>query len=174
MAIDYYDIDDILSTAEKIPCKFNMTIPGLGYLEGNPGRPIQKDSRIELPLWLAEPLAVTDDGEGQAFINLEKPDSLGVKVMNAIKADPVSLDVHSILPNYYKIAEKWCNLFSDQELSDIVQQMIKQRAVEIYSYANNANKQVNNNFILSLDEFEKKLFRIASESNRQLKNWLKE
>lgn len=172
--VDYYDIDDILATGEKVPCIFNISVPGLGYLEGNPGKPINEGTKVELPLWLAEQLAHLDAPDGTPFILLLEPESLNVKVRNAIRTDPVALDVHSILPNYYKMAEKYCSFFSDEELSEIIKQMIKERSLEIYSYANNSSKQMNSRFMLSLDEFEKRLFKLASESNRQMKNWLKE
>lgn len=33
----YYDIDAILTDAQKVPCTFDINVPGLGYMEGNPG-----------------------------------------------------------------------------------------------------------------------------------------
>ena len=33
----YYDIDAILTDAQKIPCTFDLDIPGLGYLDENAG-----------------------------------------------------------------------------------------------------------------------------------------
>jgi len=33
----YYDIDAILTDAQKLPCTFDLDIPGLGYLDENPG-----------------------------------------------------------------------------------------------------------------------------------------
>lgn len=33
----YYDIDAILTDAQKVPCTFDIDVPGLGYMEGNPG-----------------------------------------------------------------------------------------------------------------------------------------
>lgn len=33
----YYDVDAILTDAEKVPCTFELTVPGLGYLDGNSG-----------------------------------------------------------------------------------------------------------------------------------------
>lgn len=31
----YYDVDAILTDAQKVPCTFELTVPGLGYVEGN-------------------------------------------------------------------------------------------------------------------------------------------
>ena len=33
----YYDIDAILTDAHKVPCTFEIDVPGLGYLDENPG-----------------------------------------------------------------------------------------------------------------------------------------
>ena len=33
----YYDVDAILTDAQKVPCTFSLTVPGLGYLDGNVG-----------------------------------------------------------------------------------------------------------------------------------------
>lgn len=47
----YYDVDAILTDAEKVPCAFELDIPGLGYLDENPGGdvrdpyPLPKDLR---------------------------------------------------------------------------------------------------------------------------------
>lgn len=33
----YYDIDAILTDAQKVPCTFEIDVPGLGYIDGNAG-----------------------------------------------------------------------------------------------------------------------------------------
>lgn len=33
----YYDIDAILTDAQKVPCTLNLDVPGLGYLDDNAG-----------------------------------------------------------------------------------------------------------------------------------------
>lgn len=35
--MSYYDVDAILTDAQKLPCTFEVDVPGLGYLDGNPG-----------------------------------------------------------------------------------------------------------------------------------------
>lgn len=73
--MSYYDVDTILTDAQKVPCTFQLDVPGLGYLDGNPGgtvsamnlRPerttlnsqIKAGTKIDLPLWLAVMLAVS-------------------------------------------------------------------------------------------------------------------
>ena len=54
----YYDVDAILTDAQKVPCTFELTVPGLGYLEGNMTGDMKQGSKTELPLWLGEMLAL--------------------------------------------------------------------------------------------------------------------
>jgi hypothetical protein len=54
----YYDVDAILTDAQKVPCTFELTVPGLGYLEGNMSGDMKQGSKVELPLWLGEMLAL--------------------------------------------------------------------------------------------------------------------
>jgi GINS complex subunit 3 len=173
--MSYYDLDDILADGEKIPCRFNMTVPGLGYLEGNPGKPIEKNTKVELPLWLAEVLAVCELlRESQlSFIDLSQPDFLGPKVLNAAKANALAIDLHSILPNFYTLAQKWAAMFNDGALIEVVLTLLKERALEINNFASNANKLTSNSFLYSLDEFERRLYRVTAASNRQMRNWIK-
>ncbi|KAL2368807.1 DNA replication protein, partial [Blastomyces gilchristii] len=56
--MSYYDLDAILTDAQKLPCTFELEVPGLGYLDGNVGEDIKPGTRIDLPLWLGEMLAV--------------------------------------------------------------------------------------------------------------------
>lgn len=54
----YYSVDAILTDAQKVPCTFELTVPGLGFLEGNMSGDMKQGSKVELPLWLGEMLAL--------------------------------------------------------------------------------------------------------------------
>lgn len=41
----YYDVDAILTDAQKVPCTFELTVPGLGYVEGNMSGDVSSHSR---------------------------------------------------------------------------------------------------------------------------------
>lgn len=36
----YYDIDAILTDSQKVPCTFELTVPGLGFIDGNAGQDV--------------------------------------------------------------------------------------------------------------------------------------
>jgi len=73
--MSYYDVDAILTDGQKLPCTFEIDVPGLGYLDGNPGGTvrfvndarqslltllqIKAGTKLDLPLWLGVMLAVS-------------------------------------------------------------------------------------------------------------------
>ncbi|CEP61049.1 DNA replication protein PSF3 LALA0_S02e05600g [Lachancea lanzarotensis] len=185
--MSYYDIDDILADATKIPCRFNYNIPGLGYLEGNIGHDIKKNAKVELPLWLgrvlaivggdADPSSVGED-EALSFIELITPELLAPRVINAIKSGPATLDVRSINSHFYALAVKWATLFNDRELVEVLNYMLLERSQEIRNHAssidleNLAQGRDPGTFMLTLDEFEKVIYRNSHESCKETKQWM--
>ena len=47
----YYDVDAILTDAQKVPCTFDLDMPGLGYLDDNAGGDVQFPP-VSLPFFL--------------------------------------------------------------------------------------------------------------------------
>ena len=197
----YYDLDDILADSIEIPCKFRHDIAGLGYLEDNPGKPIKTNTKLELPLWLARILAIVGDtassdgndmsmmeeeGETIPFVELLTPNCFSSKVINAIKTDSVALDLHTISPYFYLLVEKWISLFSDKNLSAVVNDLLLSRGREINNYASSVATTetssyhsqdhgmnlLSSTFLLTLDEFEKKVYKSSQESYKESKKWV--
>lgn len=49
---NYYSIEDIFVTQEKIPCETEQDLVNLGFLDSSESSPnLKKDQEIELPLW---------------------------------------------------------------------------------------------------------------------------
>ncbi|TVY31381.1 DNA replication complex GINS protein, partial [Lachnellula subtilissima] len=116
--MSYYDIDAILTDAQvnspstppppsshpsnnhpqKVPCTFELDVPSLGYLDNNPGHVLKQSTRLDLPLWLAELLAVSapSSSRAQSLVTLDLPPSLSPRVMNALKADAKSVDIRAL------------------------------------------------------------------------------
>jgi GINS complex subunit 3 len=42
----YYDVDAILTDAQKVPCTFELSVPSLGYLEGNISGEVTRPPRL--------------------------------------------------------------------------------------------------------------------------------
>ncbi|GIY74206.1 DNA replication complex GINS protein PSF3 [Caerostris extrusa] len=54
---EYFSIDDILATNERIPCKFEVGVHKLGFLDPSNGNSdLARGTKLEIPLWMAQAL----------------------------------------------------------------------------------------------------------------------
>lgn len=154
----YYDIDAILTDAQKVPCTFDLDIPGLGYLDENPGgdvrshfllslfarmclhhvshhlfstpanmfisSQIKAGTRVSLPLWLSTLLAVQRLGpSSQPLCTLDLPPSISPRVLNALKADPKTVDLRGLAGHFYELAIRVLELFEEEEIVDVLSEV---------------------------------------------------
>ena len=56
---DYYDIEQILATEERVPVTFNCDAQGLGYLVHGVEEDLTEGTKLELPFWLARCISQT-------------------------------------------------------------------------------------------------------------------
>jgi GINS complex subunit 3 len=114
----YYSPDAILTDAQKAPCTFELTVPQLTPL--NNGSVIESGTKLELPLWLAEIMSVSKPAgpSSGSLTSLDMPSALGHRVMNALRADPKSVDVRAQAQRFYALGEKMLDLFDDEEVAE--------------------------------------------------------
>lgn len=144
---------------QKVPCTFELSVPNMGYLQGNPGEdvcvsPISSDiptqtdllsqikqgSKVELPLWLAEMLAVSNPSGNSSLATLDLPQALSQRVMNALKADPKTVDLRAQAQHFYNIGARMLELFEEEEMVDILTDVSSINAFMIlitFSYCSN-------------------------------------
>ncbi|KAH9862501.1 DNA replication protein [Plenodomus lingam] len=170
----YYDVDAILTDAQKVPCTFELTVPGLGYLEGNMTGDIKQGSKLELPLWLGEMLALSHTLNTSAFLTLDPPAALAPRVMNALKADPRTVDLRALAPHFYNLGARILELFEDEEMMEVLSHTFKSRAAVIADQAHNPRGALGEgaDFMRGLDENERQLFRAAHDSAKGVRMWM--
>ncbi|MCJ1236251.1 DNA replication protein [Varicellaria rhodocarpa] len=170
----YYDIDSILTDAQKVPCTFELDVPGLGYVDGNAGGDVKKGSQLSLPLWLCTLLAV--QRLPNPIVNLDIPASLAPRVLNALKADPRTVDLRAQAPHFYELAARVLDLFEEDEIVDVLNETFKKRAAEIADHAHNTQGALGEgvDFLRGLDEMERQLFRSAHDSSKAMRVWMGE
>ncbi|KAF3912127.1 hypothetical protein ABW21_db0205093 [Orbilia brochopaga] len=108
------------------------------------------------------------------FIHTSLPHALSGSVMNALKANPLSVSLREFATHFYALGERMVNLVEDaeEELVDILSDTFRQRAIEIADYAANS-KGVGERleFTSSLDETERQVYLAAHASARAMKSW---
>ncbi|KAK3689070.1 hypothetical protein B0T22DRAFT_379495 [Podospora appendiculata] len=190
--MSYYDIDSILTDAEKIPCTFQLEIPELGYLDNQPGQPLKAGSKIALPLWLAEMLAIANTGgddQAKSFVTFDLPAALSNEVVQALKADPRAVPLRDQSPHLYGLATHMMDLSEEQELGVVLRKTFVTRASEIALHARKVGGTGHNKgtadegsnlgvggtgeeFLRGLEEWERKLFRKAHDGAKAGKEWM--
>ncbi|KAJ9257423.1 hypothetical protein DTO207G8_2177 [Paecilomyces variotii] len=169
----YYDVDAILTDAQKLPCTFELEVPGLGILDGNAGENIKAGTRVDLPLWLGEMLSIGAHLGTSRLVTLDLPSALSERVMNALKADPRTVDLRNLAPHFYSLGVRILELFEEEEMVDILTDTFKKRAAEIADHAHNPRGALGEGaeFLRGLDETERQLFRIAHDSAKEMRVW---
>ncbi|GKZ27087.1 DNA replication protein [Aspergillus brasiliensis] len=171
--MSYYDIDAILTDSQKLPCTFELDVPGLGILEGNPGENIKAGTRIDLPLWLGEMLSIGARLGTSRLVTLDLPSALSERVTNALKADPRTVDLRSLAPHFYSLSERTLELFEEEELVEVLSNTFKKRSAVIADHAHNPQGALGQgaDFLRGLDETERQLFRVAHDSAKETRVW---
>ncbi|RDL41143.1 DNA replication complex GINS protein psf3 [Venustampulla echinocandica] len=182
--MSYYDIDAILTDAQKVPCTFELDVPSLGYLDNNAGHTLRSGTRVDLPLWLAEMLAVSAPSSSKSLVTLDIPPSLAPRVMNALKADPKSVDLRALAQHFYGLGARILELFEEEEICDVLMEGWRTRAAEISDHASNAGQGQRGGgggvgsdgveFLRGLDEAERGLFRVQHDSSKAIRVWMGE
>lgn len=54
------------------------------------------------------------------LVTLDIPSALSERVTNALKAEPRTVDLRSLAPNYYRLSERVLELFEEEEMVDIL------------------------------------------------------
>ncbi|EFQ85849.1 hypothetical protein PTT_19069 [Pyrenophora teres f. teres 0-1] len=188
----YYDVDAILTDAQKVPCTFELTVPGLGYLEGNMSGDIKQGSKVQLPLWLGEMLALryctiiwisyrssiyfvySQSLNTSSLVTVDPPSALSPRVLNALKADPRTVDLRALAPHFYNLGARILELFEEEEMIEVLSDTFKARAALIADQAHNPRGALGEgaDFMRGLDENERQLFRAAHDSAKGVRTWM--
>jgi GINS complex subunit 3 len=115
----YYDPDAILIDAQKVPFIFQLDVPQLAPL--NNGSAVEHGTRLDFPVWLAEICVLSRPAPGSsAFGTIDTPSVLEDRVLNALRADPKSVDVRAQAQWYYDLARRYLELFEDEAMVEVL------------------------------------------------------
>ncbi|TLS24313.1 hypothetical protein PpBr36_08929 [Pyricularia pennisetigena] len=141
--MSYYDIDAILTDAEKVPCEFQLDVPELGYLDNSPSHALKAGTKVNLPLWLAEMLALantthptsSDPDDARSFVSLNLPTPLADDVIQALKADPRSVPLRDRSPHFFSLSTRVLDLFEERDLAAVLRKSFVVRAGDVGLHA---------------------------------------
>jgi GINS complex subunit 3 len=96
--------------------------------------------------------------------------------MNALEADPKSVDLRAQSPHFYSLGARVLELFEDEAVVGVLLKTFAMRAAEIADHANNPSGALGGGegaeFLRGLDELERELFRRAHEGGKGTRAWV--
>jgi GINS complex subunit 3 len=136
---------------------------------------MKKASRVALPLWLAEMLAISPIGNSTP-IALDLPDVFSAKIIHALSADARVVDLRALIPYFYAFGARCLELMDEENMAEILSDAFKKRAALIADHAHNPKGALGSGaeFLRGLDELERQLFRGAHDSTASVRSWASE
>jgi len=94
-------------------------------------------------------------------------------VINALKAEPKTVDLRAQAPHFYALGARILELFEEEEMVDVLLATFRKRAADIADHAHNPRGALGEgaDFLRGLDETERQLFRSAHDSAKAMRNW---
>ncbi|RXG65154.1 DNA replication complex GINS protein PSF3, partial [Armadillidium vulgare] len=167
---NYFTIEDILATQERIPCKFELPVYNLGYLDQSGGsNDILPGTKLELPCWMSRALCSSKRHIVSAQLPLTSK-----KIQEILKADPNVVDLHKLGPYFYEVGQHLLPLAGKDsgQLALLLAQTLRERLRKIMDAALHSLADDVSNYIKQMDELERTLFKIGQLSLRDHELWL--
>jgi len=163
---NYFSIEDILVTQERIPIVTQEKLPGLGFLDASSDVDIlANNTKLELPLWVVEGM--------KKYMNVQVPKSLRETQREILLADPNIVNLHKLGPHYFEFGRhvmKHC-LEEGDIIGNSLSKALKSRFLNILDAAQNCRDEETLMEMMKMDELERSLFKKAYETRKSIDCW---
>ncbi|XP_043602574.1 DNA replication complex GINS protein PSF3 isoform X1 [Bombus pyrosoma] len=167
---DYFAITDILSTEERISCKIEVDLPGLGFLDPScQSEDLQVGSKVEFPLWLADALKNLQN----PAVNIDIPNIYKEGYREILEADADAIVLSRWNPFYYELGMH-VRKFSGRDseiIAESLLQTFKSRFQLVMDWSQNLTSDPT--LAIQLPRLERDLFLIGRQAKVRLTEWLK-
>ncbi|NWY90453.1 PSF3 protein, partial [Loxia curvirostra] len=185
MEENFFSLDDILMSQEKLPGRAESALPRLALLMGQGAsstESIPEGSKLEIPLWLAKGL----HDSKRRIISVELPKIYKEAWRTVFSADANVVDLHKMGPYYYGFGSQLLN-FENPENPEIAQTILQAtvsdsvcslqtfvaRFRRIMDSSQNAYNEDTSALVARLDELERALFQVGQKGLNDFQCWEK-
>ncbi|RDA90783.1 hypothetical protein CP533_3603 [Ophiocordyceps camponoti-saundersi (nom. inval.)] len=172
--MSYYDVDAILTDAEKLPCRFELDVPRLAQLDSPSAVGLKAGTALSLPFWLAKVLAVTSVGH-DSWLKLDQPPWLSEETVAALKDNPRAVSLRDQNAHFFGMGERMTDLLQDSQLNSVLCRSFVARATDVGLLASKSDQIPTgeaSDFARGLDNWEVAIFNSLHEGVGAIKAWL--
>ncbi|XP_030381854.1 probable DNA replication complex GINS protein PSF3 [Scaptodrosophila lebanonensis] len=163
---NYYSIEDIFVTQEKVECKVNSRLQRMGFLDaGSETEHLEPGRTINLPLWYIKELKVNN-----AYFTVAVPDVYKNVHKAVCEAETTHIELGRLHPYFYEFGRYLTPYDRNHVIGRIVFETLRQRVRHLLDISKN-NTQ-NNKPEHKLDNIETKLHDAGIRTNTMYTNWL--
>ena len=167
---DYFSIDDILSSDQRVPCQFDLPVYRLGFLDPSAhSEHLETGTKLELPFWLAKALCTRK----KQIVSVELPKAYRESQRDILSADARVVDLYKLCPFYYSLGVKLL-CFDHLERGDLSKSLLEtflNRFRHIMDTSQNAYQTDTTTLTSKLDETERKLFHVGQRAMTDFDTW---
>lgn len=167
---NYFSIDDILSSEQRIPCQFELPVYRLGFLDPSANKEhLDTGTKLELPFWLAKVLCTRK----KHIVTVELPKAYRETQRDILSADARIVDLYKLGPFYYSLGVKLL-CFEHLERSDLSKSLLEtflNRFRLIMDSSQNAFLSDTTPLMSKLDETERQLFHVGQKAQGDFEKW---
>lgn len=164
----YFSIDDILATNERVPCRFEVAVNKLGFLDPSSESPdIAQGTKLDLPFWLAQSL------HRQRIISVDMPKIYREAYREILNADANVVDLHKMGPYFYQFGLHLLG-FQHPEAEDIsrmLSETFRNRFRKLMDASQNSLEEDATSLTACLDRTEIAIFSLGHKSLLDFKQW---
>ena len=167
---DFFNIDDILSSQQKLPVQFELPVYRLGFLNSNSNEEhLEVGTKMELPFWLAKVLC----SRRRQIVSVELPKAYREAQRDILSADANVVDLYKLGPYYYSMGIKllYIEHIERGDLSKSLLETFLNRFRRIMDSSQNAFKEDTTPLTFRLDETERRLFQAGQIALEQFETW---
>ncbi|XP_058128692.1 DNA replication complex GINS protein PSF3 [Anopheles ziemanni] len=166
---NYYSLDDITVTQERVPCRTLQDLYMMGFLD-----PSEKSSNLpanhelELPLW-----AVLQQEETNLYFDAKIPDIYSEAYKEIYKADANYVELGALNKFYYELGIYMTRFDRSNSVSEMLHSTAQERLKGLKDLCQNVGTESVN--ITSKFEFiERMLYNEGCKTNKLFDDWLQE
>merc|ERR1719309_1830519 len=167
---DYFSIEDILATQERVPVEVTEDLPDVGFLDpGADNKDLMRGTRLELPYWCVEGLR-----SGRTYLNPEVPKTYKEVFREIMNADAAVVDLHKFGPYYYEFGRHLIKMAGGEgsAIGESITQTFKQRFPIIIDSSGNATDSDTLKETAKTDQLERLLYRQGQAAKVGMEGWL--
>ncbi|XP_011187283.1 DNA replication complex GINS protein PSF3 [Zeugodacus cucurbitae] len=163
---NYYAVEDIFVTQEKVECKVNTKLLKMGFLDPgaetddlNPGR------TVNLPLWYIKELKVNNP-----YFTVNVPDIYKNVHKAVCEAETTHIELGKLHPYFYEYGRYLTPYDRNHIVGRIVFETMRQRVRHLLDISKNTTEDGKPEH--RLDDIEQKLYESGLKTNALFTNWL--